>query len=240
MRIVLIEDERPAREKLAAAIRAAAPDAEVVAELSGVAESFAWLDANPQPDLLFLDIQLADGLSFDILNRSVVSCPVIFVTAYDEHLLRAFESNGIDYLLKPVRAERVSAAIAKYRMLRKHFSAPDQQPKRDRVLVRKGIDYVSVRLEDIAYVFTSDKLVFLVTRTGTRYLLDRPIAELEAECDATRFFRANRAFLIHIDSVVRCRPHGKGKLALELRPPIDEPVVISQERAAAFRAWLGA
>jgi len=248
MRIVIVEDERPALAKLRAAIREAAPDAQIVAELSGVADTLQWLADHPAPDLMFLDIQLSDGLSFDILRRWPGGCPVIFATAYDEYLLEAFESNGIDYLLKPIRQERLAAAIDKYRRLRSHFAdaqaallaslAAGQTPRR-RVLVRKGLDFVPVKTEEIAYVFTHDKLVFLVTAAGIRFVLDRTLAELESQLDPARFFRANRAWLVHIDAVSRCRPWGKGKLLLNLRPAVDSEVVVSQERATAFRAWLG-
>ncbi len=248
MRIVIVEDEPPAREKLAAAIRASARDAEIVAELTGVEETLTWLETHPAPDLLFLDIQLSDGRSFEILERSAVDIPVIFATAFDEYLLQAFGSNGIDYLLKPVRKERVEAAIDKYRRLRGHFEgnraglleAIARAPSvRDRLLVRTGIDFVSVKTADVAYIYTADKLVFLVTKSGARHMLDRPIADVEAELDRRRFIRANRGFLIHIDAVVRCRPYGKGKLLLELRPKPEVEVVVSQERAAAVREWLG-
>ena len=238
MRIVIAEDERPAREKLAAAIRHAAPDAEIVAELTSVADTVQWLERNPPPDLLFLDIQLTDGRSFEVLERMPVNCPVVFATAYDEYAMQAFETSGIDYLLKPVRPERVAAAIEKYRKLRGHFIRPAAQ--RDRFLVRKGIDFVSIKTSNIAYVFTSDKLVFLMTRNGARHMLDRPLADLEPELIPQRFLRVNRAYLVHIDSVVRCRPYGKGKLLLELQPPASEEVVVSQERAGAVREWLGA
>jgi DNA-binding LytR/AlgR family response regulator len=248
MRIVIVEDEPPACEKLAAAIVAAAPEARIVATLAGVAETVAWLQENAAPDLLFLDIQLSDGLSFEILRRTTVSCPVVFATAFDEYLIDAFQSNGIDYLLKPIRQERVEAAIAKYRSLRDHFTdsagllaaLSKQAPTyRERFLVRKGIDLISVRTADIAYFFTEGKLVFLVTQTAARFHLDRPLAELEAGLDPERFFRANRAFLLSIESVVRCRAYGKGKLLLELRPAVQDEVIVSQERASAFRKWLG-
>ena len=248
MRIVIVEDERPAREKLASAIREAAPEAKIVAWLTGVAETVEWLENNAHPDLLFLDIQLSDGRSFEILRRTAVTCPVVFATAYDEFLLEAFASNGIDYLLKPVRQERVEAAIEKYRRLRGHFIADhagllesvSRTPARERLLVRRGIDFISVKTADIAYVFTAGKLVFLVARSGLRYVLDRPLADLEAELDGMQFFRVNRAYLVHIDAVVRCRPYGKGKLLLELKPRAEEDVIVSQERASALRDWLGA
>ena len=248
MRILIVEDERPARELLVAAIRDAAPDAAIVAELTGVAESIAWLNQHPAPDLMFFDIQLSDGQSFEILRRTRVTAPVIFVTAYDEFLLEAFASNGIDYLLKPVRPERVAAAIDKYRLLQGHFAGDragllatvTRPAARDRILVRKGIDFISVKTSDIAYIFTADKLVFLVTRSGARYLLVRPVGEIEAGLDKARFCRVNRAWLVNIEAVVRCRPYGKGKLLLELTPPSTEEVIVSQERAAAVREWLGA
>jgi two-component system LytT family response regulator len=249
MRIVIVEDEGPAREKLATALLAVAPEAEVAAMLGGVEETVAWLERNGSPDLMFLDIQLSDGLSFDILRRVNVTCPVIFATAYDEYLLEAFENNGIDYLLKPIREEKLAAAVSKYHRLREHFTANHAglldsiargRSGRDRILVRKGIDFVPVKTSDIAYVYTEDKLVFLVTRAGTRYLLDRPLAELETELDPARFFRANRAWLVDIDAVTRCRPYGKGRLLLELQPKPGEEVIVSQERAAALREWLGA
>jgi len=213
-----------------------------------VAETLQWLSQNPAPDLIFMDIQLSDGACFEILRRHPVRCPIIFATAFDEFLLEAFESNGIDYLLKPIRPERLAAAVEKYRRLREHFTAGNQalldalerRPgPRQRVLVRKGLDFIPAEADNIAYIFTSDKLVSLVTDTGVRYMLDRPLAEMESELDRARFFRANRAWLVRIDAVVRCRPWGKGKLLLELRPPVENEVVVSQERAAAFRAWLG-
>jgi two-component system LytT family response regulator len=248
MRIVVVEDEPPARAKLISAIRESAPDGDIIAELSGVAETVHWLQHNPPPDLVFLDIQLSDGLSFEIFRRVRMTCPVIFATAFDEYILEALHSNGIDYLLKPVRVERVAASIDKFRRLREHFvadytaladSIARPRTPRDRLLVRKGVDLVPVRTNEIAYLFTRDKLVFLITRTGVRYMLDRPLSELESELDIGSFFRANRAYVVSADAVVRCRPYGKGKLLLEVRPPAEEEIIVSQERAAAFREWLG-
>lgn len=247
MRIAIVEDEAPARARLMAAIRKAAPDARIVAELAAVSEAVEWLQANPAPDLLFLDIQLGDGVSFDILRQTRIECPVIFATAFDEYLIDAFQSNGIDYLLKPIPDERVAAAIAKYRGLKRHFqvealldSLDRKAPAyRDRILVRKGGDLTAVRSTDIAYFHTSDKLVTLTTKSAARFALDRPLAELETELDPRRFFRANRAFLVNIDAVLRCSPYGKGKLLIELRPAADEEVVVSQEKAGAWRKWLG-
>ena len=248
MQIAIVEDEPLAREKLAAALRLAAPEAQITAQLASVAEAIRWFTANPPPDLLFCDIQLTDGLSFELFRALPVRCPVVFTTAHDNYLLEAFQANGIDYLLKPIRQSQVAAALAKYHALAAHFTADyatrlhavTHGAPRDRFLVRKGTAQLVVKLADVAYFYTEDTLVFLVTRAAQRHLLDKPLADLEAQLDPTAFFRANRATLVHIDSVVRCTPHTKGKLQLELTPPAPEPVIVSQERAAACRQWLGA
>jgi two-component system LytT family response regulator len=250
MRLVIVEDEPLAREKLAACLRAAAPDAAILAQLGGVAEAIRWFQANPPPDLLFCDVQLSDGLSFEIFRAVAVRCPVIFTTAFADYMLEAFQTNGIDYLLKPLRQSQVSAALGKYHALAAHFTADYAQrlhavthgsaAPRQRFLVRKGTSHLIVKLADVAYFYTEDKLVFLVTRTAQRHLLDKTLAEIEALVDPVRFFRANRATLVNADAVARCSPYGKGKLLLDLCPPAVEPVVVSQERAAACRDWLGA
>jgi len=250
MRLVIVEDEALAREKLASSLRTVAPGAVILAQLASVAEAIRWFTANPAPDLLFSDIQLTDGLSFELFRAVPVRCPVVFTTAFDEYLLEAFQTNGIDYLLKPIRNTQVAAAIAKYHAFAAHFTVDYAQrlhavthgaaAPRDRFLVRKGAGHLVIKVADIAYFYTEDKLVFLVTNATQRHLLDKPLAEIESNLDPAAFFRANRATLVHIDSVLRCTPYGKGKLLLELRPPTREPVVVSQERAAACRQWLGA
>lgn len=248
MRVLILEDEAPARDKLIAAIQSASPDAEIVAALATVAEATGWIERHRSPDIVFADIQLADGLSFEFLRSEEVKCPVVFTTAFDEYLLDAFAAQGIYYLLKPVRVERVAAALAKYGKLREHFVPPRPDPiapdagrptRRERFLVRRGIDLISVPLAEVAYLFAADRLVFLMTHSGVRFLLDYPLSSVEAELDPARFFRVNRAFLVSADAISRCRPYGKGKLLLDLRPTAEHEVVVSQERAAAFRAWLG-
>lgn len=246
MRVVIAEDEPAARELLSATLRACRPSLLIEAAFETVAASVRWLRKNPAPDILFLDVQLADGSSLDIFRQVTVTCPVVFTTAYEDYVLDAFEVNGIDYVLKPIRADRIAAALDKYDRLRGHFSAdyttllkPAHPKPRDRFLVRKGADLVSVPVEQVAYFFTEDKLVFLVTRDGRRSMLDKPLGDIEAELEPQRFFRVNRAFLVSIDSISRCSPYTKGRLQLLLRPAIEREVIVSQERAAAFRQWLG-
>ena len=249
MNLVIVEDEPLARDKLAACLRGAAPNAAIAAELASVAEAVRWFRTNPAPDLVFCDIQLTDGLSFEIFRAVPFAAPVVFTTAYDEYMLEAFQTNGIDYLLKPIRQVQVAAALAKFETLAGHFTADyaarlrnvthDGAKRRDRFLIRRGAGFHVVKTTDIAYFFTEDKLVFLVTRDGKRHLVEKALTEIEREIDSDRFFRANRAFLVSIDAVERCTAFGKGRLALELHPAAKEVVIVSQERASACRIWLG-
>jgi two-component system LytT family response regulator len=248
MDLVLIEDEPLALDRLAEGVRAYDPAMRVVAMLTSVAGSVDWFRSHRQPDLVLMDVQLSDGLSLDILRAVPLACPVVMVTAYDEYVLEALSHTCIDYLLKPVRQERLAQALDKYARLRGHFAgdlpallralgAAHQTPRR-RVLVRKGGDFLSIPAEDVAFFFTEHKLVFLIDRTGTRFLVDRPLADLEAGLDPARFFRVNRKYLVSGDAIRRFRPAGKGKLVMALEPEPGEPVLVSQERAAAFRDWI--
>jgi DNA-binding LytR/AlgR family response regulator len=246
LRVLLVEDERPALERLEAALRRWSPAVEIVDRCDRVETAVAFLRAQPSPDLILTDIQLADGLSFEIFERVPVDCPAIFVTAYDAYLLDAFRHNGIDYILKPVSDADVAGALDRYRQLREHFAGRlgalttflrTSPGHRERVLVRRGADVVPVPVERIAYVRADRKLAVLVEKDGRESLLERSLNELQAELDPSRFFRANRQYLVHLDAVRSFRAWFKGRLCLDLVPPASEDVVVSAENAAAFRSW---
>lgn len=266
MRIILIEDEKPALARLERAIRQFDPAIEIIASFGSVSATVAWLAHHPQPDLMVCDIQLSDGLSLQIFQQVALSCPVIFCTAYDEYVMEALACSGIDYLLKPIDQERLHQALTKYLRLRSHFAgridslteallapapgvhagagqgvAPAALPGigryRERVLVKKGIDFLSVPVGEIAYFTTEHKLVVLVARSGSQYVVDKPLGELADELDPRVFFRVNRQFLVHYPAVRRFRPHSKGRIALTLDPPVSG-VVVSQENARRFREWM--
>ncbi|QNM96578.1 LytR/AlgR family response regulator transcription factor [Chitinimonas koreensis] len=251
MRLFIAEDEPPARERLVETIGRVAPEARVVGWAASVGETAAWLGCHDAPDLLLLDIQLADGLSLELFRDGGPACPAIFTTAYDEFVLEALRGNAIDYLLKPIGDAALAAAFAKYARLRRHFSADfgrllaslgggaSASRHRQRLVVRKGSDFVTVPVEQAAYFISADKLTFLVGCDGVRYLVDRPLAEIEAELDPAHFFRANRQYLVAARAVARFRPVGKGRLELALAPKADAAVLVSQERAGAFRSWIG-
>jgi two-component system, LytTR family, response regulator len=249
MDLLLIEDEPLALARLEEGVREYDPAVRIVATLGSVAESIDWLRRHRHPDLVLMDVQLSDGLSLEVLRAVPLACPVVMVTAYDEYVLEALAHSCIDYLLKPVRQERLAQALDKYVRLRSHFAGdlprllrtlvgPGPRPS-DRILVRKGLDFVSIPMEDVAFFFAEHKLVFLCDRRGTRYLVDRPLADLEKNLDPARFFRLNRRYLAHVEAILRFRPGKKGRIEVTLAPAPREPVAVSQERALAFRAWIG-
>jgi two-component system LytT family response regulator len=250
MRILLIEDEEPAAEKLVAEIRRFNSAAEIHGPLRSVKETLAWLGTHKAPDVIVADIQLQDGTSLEAFRKHPVACPLIFATAYDEYLLEAFEHNSIDYLLKPIRRDMLERALNKYTKLREHFvgnismaleeyfgkTGPE---KRNRVVVRKGGEFVSIPVDEIAYFHTEHKVVFLVDRAGSRHMIDKTLAELEGELERGMFFRANRKFIVSIGAVKKFKPIDGGKIQLDLSPAPTEPVIVSQEGASEFKTWAG-
>lgn len=245
-RALLIEDEAPARERLAAMLAEPEFGCIVVGAVDSLAAAERWLRMNPAPDLLFADIQLGDGLSLDLFKATPPPCPIVFTTAHDDYLLEAFATHGIAYLLKPIRRAELAAAVRKHHDLGRHYAtnlaalaARMAAPARQRILAQRGTAFQPVAISDIAYFLSEGKLTFLITHARERCLVNQPLAALEAELDRAQFFRVNRNYLAHISAVRRFAPVGKGRLEVELQPPPPEPVLISQESAADFRAWAG-
>ena len=229
--------------------RKADPSVEVQAVLNSIHSSIEWLQQNPMPDLLFMDIQLGDGSSFRIFENINITSPVIFCTAYDEYWQEAFEHNSIDYLLKPVRQEKLETALNKYDKLKKHFASGFQQLQqwqqqqqgagyKKRFLVKRGTDYISVRTEDIAYFYATHKLVCMVDNQGQKFILDQSLADIEKQLDPALFYRVNRKFLVQLGAIKKIRTYPKSKLQLEVAPSINEDIIISQENVSAFKQWM--
>jgi len=248
MKVLIIEDEKPAFENIVQELNAINENLQVVATCATITESIYWLEKNPQPDLILMDIQLSDGLSFCIFKSVNITCPVIFITAYDKYLTEAFDYNSIDYLLKPINHEKLKNAIRKYKNLQQHFvnnhSALNNimngiERKRSRVLVKRGMEFQTIRVEDIVYFFTEHKLIFLVDKDNRKYLAEKNnLAELEDELDNRFFYRANRKYIINVNFVKRFKPLEKSKISLELSLPVSEEIIISQENASSFKKWV--
>lgn len=248
MKAIIIEDEKPAAEKLKKAILNADPSIEIIAVLNSVKDSVEWLSKNEMPGLLFMDIELSDGLSFKIFEKVSVTSPVIFCTAYDEYWQEAFENNSIDYLLKPINQEKLEAALSKYNKLKQHFASNlqglinhSQQSNgtKKRFLVKRGSDYVSIKTEDIAYFYAAHKLVCLVDNKGQKFILDQSLADIEKNVSAMQFYRVNRKYLVNMNSIKKIKTFPKSKLLLEIDPPVSDEIVISQENVTAFKEWMG-
>lgn len=248
MKAIIIEDEKPAAEKLKKAIAKADPSIEVVAVLNSVKDSVEWLSVNDMPGLLFMDIELTDGLSFKIFEKVSISSPVVFTTAYDEYWQEAFENNSIDYLLKPISQEKLDAALKKYNKLKQHFAANFQNllnhtqqsnGSKKRFLVKRGSDYVSIRTEDIAYFYAAHKLVCLVDSKGQKFILDQSLADIEKNVSTSQFYRVNRKYLVNMNAIKKIKSYPKSKLLLEIDPPVSEEIVISQENVSSFKEWMG-
>ena len=250
MKMLIVEDETAAARRLQKMLRSAEPSGEVLDVCDSIAASEQWFAKNPQPDLIFMDIQLADGLSFDIFSRVQITAPVIFTTAYDEYALRAFKVNSIEYLLKPVDNESLVAALNKYRNFHANHSAAGnlhavthallQRGKvyRSRFLVAKGHRWIPVSIEDVAWFISEEKHVSLVTKDHHKHLLDVTLEQLEEELDPQKFIRANRQFIISDDCVRSIENGFNGKLHLAIAPQPEEQVTVSREKAAEFRKWL--
>jgi DNA-binding LytR/AlgR family response regulator len=255
MKILIIEDEAPAARRLVSLIRGTEPGADILDTIDSVQSAVKWLQTHRSPDLIFMDIQLADGLSFDIFSQVEVQAPVIFTTAYDEYALKAFKVNSVDYLLKPIEPEELHNSLLKLQKMRDQFASPlDQQVLRslvqslqpgqpqfkNRFLVRFADKLVFIQAEDIAYFRAEDKYVFILTRENKKYPLDHTLDELDSLLDPAIFFRLNRQFIANLRSIQSIHSYFNGKLKLHLQPAPEEEVTVSRERSAAFKKWLGA
>ena len=253
MTILLIEDEYPAAERLQRLLAQADPAAEVLAVLQSVATAREWLATHPAPDLILSDIQLSDGLSFEIFEGLALRSPIVFTTAYDEYAIKAFRVRSIDYLLKPVKLADLQAALAKYHELRITFSPTDNAQRlaqlldalprtgksyKTRFLVSSGSQLLPLEVDQVAYFLSRHELTTLVAHDGRRFVLDYPLEQLERLLDPGQFFRANRQLLLHLRAVRRLHPYFNGKLKLDLHPETTDDMLVSREKAAAFKGWL--
>jgi DNA-binding LytR/AlgR family response regulator len=247
LKTIIIEDERSASQNLIMALANVDSEVNVIAELSSVRESIEYFLNNPKADLIFCDVQLEDGLSFEIFSKAEIRTPVIFITGYDQFVMNAFDYNGIDYLLKPVCEDELRKAIIKYHKLEKHFNSQSSinnlvqyvSRKKTRLIVKKGLENLSLRLDDIVLFYTENKIVYVVDKCGKKFIVDKNLGELEEELDSDIFFRANRQFIININYIKGFKSYEKVKLQLDLiNSELNYSIIISQETAPAFRKWM--
>ena len=248
MKILIVEDEIPALESLKMCIAGADSSIHIAGTTRSVAESIAWLQNNASPDLILMDIQLSDGLCFHIFKEHPVQCPVIFTTAYDKYMIDAFEYNCIDYLLKPIDLNKLTHTLHKYKNLQHHFVnnystildyLNANRKNKSRIIVKKGTEFLSIRLEDVAYFFTEHKLVFLVDKDNKKYLCEtNSLSDIEAVLDNKTFFRVNRKYIVNADYITKFKSIEKSKISVEISLPVMEELIVSQENASVFKKWI--
>lgn len=253
MKVIIIEDEPYARQELKRLLKKVDPAIEVVKELDEIEESVNWLSANTDFDLAFLDIQLSDGLSFEIFNRIPFNKPVIFTTAYNEYALNAFELNSIDYLLKPVEEKALQKAFDKLASMRsqlsteKPFQLPPELMKlldtgkkgfKNRFLSRVGDQFKYTQADEVAFFIAEHNTVTLVGQNGSKSIVNATLEELEGMVDPQEFFRANRSFIVNIKAVQKVHKYFNSRLLLELSPKTDEQVLVSRLKVDDFLNWL--
>jgi two-component system LytT family response regulator len=246
MRIVVFEDEAPAFKRLSKLIAEALPDAQIVAHLDNVRSGREWLSSNPSPDLIFMDIHLADGDAFDLLEGSDISSPIIFTTAYDRYALEAFKTTAIDYLLKPVKKEDFDRAIQKLSQLRSATPAmagpnPETSPAsgyKKRFVIRYGEHIRTLATTDVAYFYSEHKATFAKTFEGRSYPVDYNLDALEDLLPPEDFFRINRQYVIQLKAIAEMKIFSKARVIITLNPPAHEQPIVSSEKAARFKLWL--
>jgi len=245
---VIIEDKKTAIEQLITTLSSIADDVNITSQLDSVRKSIEYISQQPGIDIIFSTVQLNDGLSFEIFNRTNICTPVIFITDDNRFMLEAFEYNCIAYLLKPVDTDRLRRALAKYRMVNNYFNSGhttsnhiDNIPRhaKHRMLVKKGKESVSLPINDIVLFHTEHRSVYVIDHLGQEYIADKNLCDIEQELDKEHFFRVNRQYIVNINFIYGFKTHEKVKLMIDFTlPQIKHNVIVSQEMAPQFREWM--
>ena len=244
IRIVIIEDERLIAEELGKRLRIVSKEIEIINVLASVQQSIEYFSAGKHPDLIFSDIQLTDGLSFEIFNKTGINIPVVFITAFEKYIVNSFEHNSIDYLLKPVDDKDLKKVLDKYQLLGQHFNRRQEffesfAKSKKRLIVRKGLVNVPLKLEEIVLFYTEDKISYAIDRAGKKYVCEKNLTELEEMLAIAGFFRANRQYIVNAEYIRGYKSYDKVKLLIDLSVQVTENlIIVSQETAPHFRRWM--
>ena len=245
MKVLIIEDEPLAQEEIVRIIGSSFPEMEIAGTLGSVRDSIQWLERN-NADLIFMDIHLSDGISFDIFGQVEVKAPVIFTTAYDEYAIRAFQSNGIGYLLKPVVEKDLVKAVEKFkslsytpaifRQLLESVTAPKEY--KSRIMIKSGDKINFLDMKEAAYFFAEERVTFIIPREGRRQIVDYTIEALEPVLDPKQFFRISRGCIASIGSIDGVSRYFNGRLKVNLKPAYEGELLVSRARVPEFLKWL--
>lgn len=258
MKILIIEDEKPAVEKLELLLKRYDPQIEILSRISTVEKSVSYLIENQKNiDLIFLDIQLTDGLSFDIFKSVKVEKPIIFTTAFNEYAIEAFKLNSIDYLLKPLSFENLSIAMDKIKSLKANLPSENvpqsnfsldqlaelisgvKQKYKERYLVKIGEHIKSIAVEDICFFYAEGRTIFIITKDNRKFIVDNTLEELTIQLNPVKFFRANRSFIINFDFITDVVVYSTSRLRVKFPFEFEKEIIVSREKVSEFKAWYG-
>jgi len=254
MKVIVIEDEPLAQKEMIRLLNRNHRDIEIVEILDSVEESVKWLSKHNDFDLVFMDIQLSDGMSFDILKKIQLKKPVIFTTAFDQYWMDAFKLNSIDYLLKPIEETALDQALTKFMKINTYYrdeismhnleliegllEKSVEKKFKSRFVAQIGERFIRVPKEEIAYFFADGNLVYLVTRVNKKYLIEYTLDQLCRLVDPDEFFRLNRTFISHIDAIWEVQKYFNGRLSVKLQPETSENIIVSRAKARFLIEWL--
>ena len=252
MRVLIIEDEKPAAKHLTTLLQRHGTDIVILDRLDTVRKAVRWFENHDAPDLMFMDIQLADGLSFAIFEQVAITSPIIFTTAYDQYAVQAFKVNSVDYLLKPIDAEELARAIDKFKQLHRSSSTPPStamdriqqavsaltKQYKNRFVVKIGEHIKAISTDEILYFVSQEKATFAQTQSGRRFMVDYPLEQVEGLVDPGRFFRISRQYLVSIEAIRDIVTYSSSRLKLLLHHSEDTSILVSRERVTDFRQWL--
>lgn len=248
-KILILEDEKLNSERIQRLMFKIRPHMKIIGVLTSVKKTVGWLSEHGRPDLIIMDVQLADGLSFEIFNLIDVKCPVIFTTAYDEYAVKAFKYNSVDYLLKPIESDELEAAITKFEHTAQQFFQQDAliegllayiHPKeyRKRFLLPYRDGYKKIYVEDIAFFYSQMNISFANSFNGEKVVVPQTMETLEKELNPKSFFRANRQYIVHVNSIEEVHNFFNGKLKLKVKGSTDTEIIVSRTKAPIFKLWL--
>lgn len=248
MKILIIEDEIRAVNQLQLMLNACEFKFELLEIIDTVEDAVLWFEQNETPDLVFMDIQLADGLSFEIFQKTTVKAPIIFTTAFDQYAIQAFKVNSVDYLLKPVQQEDLKGALDKFlesnnsaaldtATLKQLLSDIQGPSERDGILVKSGNGFVQLKISDLLYCYSEDSITFGVT-VGKRYIIEETIDDLFSTLDQSKFFKINRGQIIAKSSILKIEPYFNHRVILQVTNPRDQEFIVSRPKTSEFKNWM--
>ena len=253
MNVLIVEDEMPAAKQLERLIAEVHPTANIVGHTLSAEQTVEWLKSHPAPELIFMDIQLSDDLSFAIFEQIEINSPVIFTTAYDEYALQAFKVNSIDYLLKPIDKTELRKSIKKFESLLQLSHQPypkvfarelaqnliQKKPVyKSRFLVKRGEQFLSIPVDEILYFTSEHKITYCITNEQLKFSVENTLEQLEELLDPVRFFRVNRQFIVQFSAIDQIHNYFNGKLLITMKSKFDSEFTVSKDKAAAFKHWL--